>query len=82
MDNDLIKLTDLVITDVIKKDIVVPSYYKERFEHFAKTLGIDIDDEAYLEDERYRSYMQLTELMENTRENANRLHLGIESAAY
>jgi len=80
MDNDLVKLTDLVITDVIKKDIVVPSHYKERFEHFAKTLGIDVDDEAYLEDERYKSYMELTELMENTRDSANRLQRSTELA--
>lgn len=81
MKQELKKITDLTINDLLNNDIILPSTYFDKFNYHAKELEIDLDDENFkheiskiiLEDfqaiENYMSLIATTAstLQENTK---------------
>ena len=45
MKQELKKITDLTINDLLNNDIILPSTYFDKFNYHAKELEIDLDDE-------------------------------------
>jgi len=70
----LVELTDSVINEVIKNEVVLPSQYKETFEAKAKEFNINIEDEQKLIEEMVEKELnKANNLMQHTRSQANRL---------
>jgi hypothetical protein len=82
---ELKKITDLTINDLLNKNIILPSTYFDKFNYHAKELEIDLDDEKFkheinkiiLEDyQAIENYMNLiassaTSLQESTKNATN-----------
>lgn len=49
MANDLTELTDRVLKEVIKKEVILPSTYQEHFENNAKEMQIDLNYEKMID---------------------------------
>ena len=47
MRQQLKKITDLTINDILNKNIILPSTYFDKFNYHAKELEIDLDDEKF-----------------------------------
>jgi len=74
MSNKLIELTDIVINDVMKDEIVLPSTYKEKFEKKAKELNIIIEDELELiESVIDKELSKANNVMQSTRQSVTKL---------
>ncbi len=43
MSNKLTELTDRVLKEVIKNEVILPSMYQEHFENNAREMDIDLD---------------------------------------
>ena len=85
MRQELKKITDLTINDLLNKNIILPSTYFDKFNYHAKELEIDLDDEKFkheinkiiLEDyQAIENYMNLiassaTSLQESTKNATN-----------
>lgn len=66
MSNKLIEITDRVLKEVIKNEVILPSTYKEHFENHAKNMNIDIDYELLIEKTTQSRLNEANCLMEKT----------------
>ena len=82
MSNKLTELTDIVLNDVMKSEIVLPSTYKERFEQKAKELDIVVEDELELiESMLDKDISKTNSLMQASRKSISKLEEVTSSAS-
>lgn len=68
VEQSLIEITDLVLKDVIKNEVVLPSNYTQKFNEYAKQYNVEIDGsvEQAVKD---NSFSRVENLMESTKNN-------------
>jgi len=66
MSNKLTELTDRVLKEVIKNEVILPSTYREHFDNHAKKMNIDLNYEKILEEETEKRLEEAHDLMEKT----------------
>ncbi len=64
MSNKLIELTDRVLKEVIKNEVILPSTYKEHFENNAREMQIDLDYEKMVEEAANNRLEEANEIAE------------------
>ena len=47
MKNELKKITDITINELLNKDVIMPSIYFEKFNKNARTLEINLSDSSF-----------------------------------
>ncbi len=80
MADNLIELTDRVLKDVIKNQVILPSPYKEHFETHARDMNIDLNYEAMMESIAQKEFNTASELMNKTSCNIDDLQETTEHA--
>ena len=50
MKNQLKKITDITINELLNKDVIMPSIYLEKFSKNAKTVDVNIDDNSFIKE--------------------------------
>jgi len=66
MSNKLTELTDRVLKEVIKNEVILPSTYKEHFESHAKDMKIDLDYEEIVSETAQKRLNDANELVYKT----------------
>jgi len=66
MSNILTKITDLVLKDVIKNEVVLPSTYKEHFDNHARAMNVDLDYEDMVSKVTQDRLSQADEMVDKT----------------
>jgi len=66
MSNKLTEITNRVLKEVIKNEVILPSTYKEHFENYAKEMEIDLDYEEMVDKATQKRLNEANELMEKT----------------
>jgi len=66
MSNKLTEITDRVLKEVIKNEVILPSTYKEHFEHHAKEMKVDLDYEEMVEKTTQRRLEEANTIMVKT----------------
>ncbi len=80
MANKLTELTDRVLKEVIKNEVILPSTYKEHFENHAREMQIDLDYENIVNEETQRRLNEANELTEKTYCNLDTLQKTTQDA--
>lgn len=80
MANKLTELTDRVLKEVIKNEVVLPSTYKEHFENHAREMQIDLDYENIVNEETQRQLNEANELTEKAYCNLDNLQKTTQDA--
>ena len=73
MRNKLTELTDRVLKDVIKNEVILPSTYKEHFDTHAKAMNIEHDYEKLAKEAYEETLNDANDLMEKTSCNLEHL---------
>ncbi len=63
---NLEELTDATISDLMKRDVVLPSLYKERFEALAKEYNVDFEDENFVAHSSEETIQKANDLLDST----------------
>lgn len=66
MASKLTELTDRVLKEVIKNEVILPSTYKEHFDNHAREMQIDLDYESILNEEAQKRLNEANDLTEKT----------------
>lgn len=66
MSNKLTELTDRVLKEVIKNEVILPSTYKEHFENNAREMQIDLDYEKMIDESAQSRLDEANEIAEKT----------------
>ncbi len=66
MSNKLTELTDRVLKDVIKNEVILPSTYKEHFDNHAREMQIDVNYEDLVEKAAQNRLDEANDIMEKT----------------
>jgi len=80
MANQLTELTDRVLKEVIKNEVILPSTYKEHFDNHAREMQIDLDYESIVNEETQRQLSEANELTEKTYCNLDTLQKTTQDA--
>ena len=80
MANQLTELTDRVLKEVIKNEVILPSTYKEHFDNHAREMQIDLDYEDIVNEETQRQLSEANELTEKTYCNLDSLQKTTQDA--
>ncbi len=80
MANQLTELTDRVLKEVIKNEVILPSTYKEHFDNHAREMQIDLDYENITSEETQRQLNEANELTEKTYCNLDTLQKTTQDA--
>ena len=80
MSNKLTELTDRVLKEVIKNEVILPSTYKEHFENYAKDMKIDLDYEYIVSETTQKRLDEANELSESTSCNLDTLEKTTQNA--
>jgi diguanylate cyclase (GGDEF)-like protein len=80
MANQLTELTDRVLREVIKNEVILPSTYKEHFDNHAREMQIDLDYENITSEETQRQLTEANELTEKTYCNLDTLQKTTQDA--
>jgi len=80
MSNKLTELTDRVLKEVIKNEVILPSTYKEHFDNHAREMQIDVDYEEIVEKTTQKRLNEANELMEKTHCNLDELEKTTQTA--
>ena len=64
MSNKLSELTDRVLKEVIKNEVILPSTYKEHFDNHAREMQIDVDYEEIVEQATQKRLNDANDLVE------------------
>ena len=64
MSNKLTELTDRVLKEVIKNEVILPSTYKEHFENNAREMQIDLDYEKMIDESAQKRLDEANEVAE------------------
>lgn len=78
--SELTELTDRVLKEVIKSEIILPSTYKEHFDNNAKEMNIDLNYEEMSEIQTRKCLDEANDLMEKTHCSLNDLEKTTTSA--
>lgn len=73
MSNKLTEITDRVLKEVIKNEVILPSTYKEHFDNHAREMQIDVNYEEMVDKATQKRLDQANELMEKTHCNLDNL---------
>jgi len=73
MSNKLTEITDRVLKDVIKNEVILPSTYKEHFDNHAREMQIDVDYEEMVDKATQKRLDEANEIMEKTHCNLDDL---------
>lgn len=66
MSNKLTEITDRVLKEVIKNEVILPSTYKEHFENHAREMQIDLDYEEMVDKTTQKRLEEANEIVEKT----------------
>ena len=80
MSNKLTELTDRVLKEVIKNEVILPSTYKEHFENHAKDMKIDLDYEYIVSETTQKRLDDANKIAEATYCNLDTLEKTTASA--
>lgn len=80
MANKLTELTDRVLKEVIKNEVILPSTYKEHFENHAREMQIELDYESIVNEETQRQLNEANELADKTYCNLDTLQKTTQDA--
>ena len=80
MSNKLTEITDRVLKEVIKNEVILPSTYKEHFENHAKEMQIDLDYEEMVDKATQKRLNDANEIMEKTCCNLDNLEKTTQTA--
>lgn len=80
MANKLTELTDRVLKEVIKNEVILPSTYKEHFENHAREMQIDLNYENIVNEETQRQLNEATALTEKSYCNLDTLQKSTKDA--
>lgn len=64
MSNKLTEITDRVLKEIIKNEVILPSTYKEHFENHAKEMQVDLDYEEMVDKTTQKQLEQANEIMQ------------------
>ena len=74
MSEQFTELTDKVLQDVMKHDIVTPALYSERFNYHAKLMNLDVDVDSLVSQVIESDLYQANLIIAKSKENLNKLH--------
>jgi diguanylate cyclase (GGDEF)-like protein len=81
MNNRLTELTDRVINEILTKEVVLPSYYKEVFERIQKDMGIEIDEhEKILTTVIEKDFTRSNNIIDSTKQQLSKLEKSTTTA--
>ncbi len=80
MSNKLIELTDRVLKEVIKNEVILPSTYKEHFENNAREMQIDLDYESMINESAQMRLNEANEVAHKAYCNLENLHKTAQDA--
>lgn len=80
MSNKLTELTDRVLKEVIKNEVILPSTYKEHFENNAREMQIDLDYEKMIDESAQSRLDEANEMAEKTYCNLENLQRTTQDA--
>jgi len=80
MSNKLTEITDRVLKEVIKNEVILPSTYKEHFENHAREMQIDLDYEEMVDKTTQKRLDEANKIMEKTHCNLDNLEKTTQSA--
>lgn len=80
MANRLTELTDRVLKEVIKNEVILPSTYKEHFDNYAREMQIDVTQEEMTDLAAQKRLNEANEIMEKTSCNLDNLEKTTQSA--
>jgi len=66
MANKLAEITDRVLKEVIKNEVILPSTYKEHFDNHAREMQIDLNYEKMVEKATQKRLNEANDIMEKT----------------
>lgn len=81
--NNLKKVTDDTINELLNNEVIMPSLYFERFTQNAKKVNLKITDKAYnkdLENTIYQEFNQIEDYMSNLSEKSSQLNESINES--
>ncbi len=77
---NLEELTDLTISDLLKRDVVLPSLYKERFEALAKENNVNFEDEDFITHSSEETIQKANDLLDSTHTHIAKLSSSTQDA--
>lgn len=83
MKQQLKKITDTTMNDLLNKDIVMPSIYFEKFNKNAKTLDLNIEDSTFVKELNnilIQDFNSIEEYMKTIEKNASLIKDAVEDA--
>ncbi len=80
MANKLTELTDRVLKEVIKNEVILPSTYKEYFDNHAREMQIDVNYEEMVDKATQKQLNEANEIMEKTYCNLDNLERSTKDA--
>jgi len=80
MSNKLTELTDRVLKEVIKNEVILPSTYKEHFDNHAREMQIDVDYEEIVEKSAQKRLDEADDIMKKTHCNLDNLEKTTQTA--
>lgn len=80
MANRLSELTDRVLKEVIKNEVILPSTYKEHFDNHAREMQIDMNYEEMVDTAAQKRFDEANDIMEKTYCNLDTLQRTTQDA--
>ncbi len=77
---NLEELTDITISDLMKRDVVLPSLYKERFETLAKAYNVDFEDTDFIMHSSEETIQKANDLLDSTHTHIAKLSSSTQDA--
>lgn len=80
MANRLTEITDRVLKEVIKNEVILPSTYKEHFDNHAREMQIDVNYEEMVDKVTQKRLDEANDIMKKTSCNLNSLEKSTQDA--
>jgi len=80
MANKLTELTDRVIKEVIRNEVILPSTYKEHFDNYAREMQIDVNYEEMVDEATQQRLTEANDIMDKTCCNLDNLEKTTQNA--
>jgi len=80
MSNKLSEITDRVLKEVIKNEVILPSSYKEHFEYYAKEMHVNLDYEEMVDKAIQKRLDEANDIVKKTHCNLDNLEITTQNA--
>ncbi len=80
MEKELYQLTDLTVKEILRHEVVLPSFYQEIFLKSASKLGIDVKEDDIYENQAEKNLNNSSEILKNSSKHADELTLTTSKA--